>query len=136
MRPSVNLIAKKHLPDLGEILAYLYGSVSDGRVSLIKSQNPDLRDVGLAIARPEARAILRARGELDSARDAAKEPNTAFSDALVAVNLRLERAITLLPRYSGGDESVVKLVRHIFEQADTLMTMVERKGSRRGKLGN
>lgn len=135
-RPSLRPIPKKHLVDLGEILGYLYGSVSDGRVSLIKSQNPDLRDVGYAIARPEARAILRARGDLDQARDASKDADAAFSDALVAASVRLDRAIALLPRYSGGDESVDKLVRQIFEQADTLNTMVERKGSRRGKLGN
>ena len=59
-RPSVNLITKKHLTDLGEILGYLYGSVSDGRTSLIKSQNPDLRDVGYAIAQPEASHSSRA----------------------------------------------------------------------------
>jgi hypothetical protein len=135
-RPTLRPIPKKHLVDLGEILGYLYGSVSDGRVSLIKSQNPDLRDVGYAIARPEARAILRARGDLDQARDATKDADAAFSDALVAASVRLDRAIALLPRYSGGDESVDKLVRQIFEQADTLNTMVERKGSRRGKLGN
>ena len=87
-------------------------------------------------SRSPKRAILRARGELDSARDASKEPNAAFNDALVAANLRLERAITLLPRYSGGDDGVSKLVHQIFEQADTLMTMVERKGNRREKLGN
>lgn len=135
-RPSLHPISKRHLPDLGEILGYLYGSVSDARVSLIKSQNPDLRDVGYAIARPEARSILKARGELDAARDASKDPNDAFSDALVAATLRLERAIVLLPRFSGNDERVSKLIRQIFEQADTLATMVERKDSRKVKVGN
>ena len=134
--PSINPIAKKHIDDLGEILGYLYGSISDDRVSLIKSQNPDLKDVGYAIARPEARAILRNRGDLDQARDASKDADAAFNDALVAASLRLDRAIALLPRYSGGDDGVSKLVRQIYEQADTLTTMVERKGSRRGKIGN
>jgi hypothetical protein len=135
-RPSMSPIAKKHLKDLGEILGYLYGSISDDRTSLIKSQNPDLKDLGCAIARPEARVVLRNRGDLDQARDASKDADAAFNDALVAASLRLSRAIALLPRYSGGDEGVSKLVREIYEQADTLTTMVERKGSRRGKIGN
>lgn len=134
--PPLKPIKKKFLPKLGEVLAYIYGSKSDDRPNLVKSQNPDLKDVGLAIAHPEARLILWNRGTLDEARDGLKEPSDAFHDALITTNLKLGRAIQLLPKYSGGRDDIDELVSQIFEQADTLQTMVQKKRSRSKSHGH
>jgi hypothetical protein len=134
--PPLEPIKKKFLPKLGEVLAYIYGSKSDDRPNLVKSQNPDLKDVGLAIAHPEARLILWNRGTLDEARDGLKDPSDAFHDALITTNLKLGRAIQLLPKYSGGRSDIDELVSQIFEQGDTLQTMVQKKRSRAKTHGN
>ena len=130
-KPSTKPIAKSKLKNLGEVLGYLYGSVSDDRTSLIKSQNPDLKDIGLAIASPVARLILQNRGDLDDARDASKNSTDAFLDVLTAANLKLNKAVDLLKKYSGKNTTIDELVKEIFENADTLMVMVTRKGERK-----
>ena len=130
--PPLQPIKKKFLGNLGEVLAYIYGSKSDDRQHLVKSQNPDLKNLGLAIAHNEARLILWNRGTLDDAVDALKEPSEAFHDALIATNLKIGRAIQLMPKYSGGKDEIDELISQIYEQADTLQTMNERK-MRRGK---
>ena len=129
--PPLEPISKEFLPYLGEVLTYLYGSRSDDRPSLIRSQNPDLKDIGLAIVNDEARAILRNRGTLDEARDSLKDPADAFHDALVSANIRLSRAIELFPKYEGGRDDINKVIGEIFERADTLQLMNERKKSRK-----
>ena len=64
--------------------------------------------------------------------DALKDPSDAFHDALISTNLKIARAIQLMPKYSGGRVEIDELISQIYEQADTLQTMNERK-MRRGK---
>lgn len=133
-KPSLEPLKQEKINDLGEVLGYIYGARSDDRPALVKSQNPDLKDVGLAIVNEDARLILKNRGTLDDARDAMKDPSDAFLDALIQANLKISRAITLLPKYSGGNSKIDDLVEDIYEQADTLQTMNEKKKKRHASL--
>lgn len=126
-KPPLKPIAPTKVKELGEVLSYLYGSVSADRPSLIKSQNPDLKDIGLAIVNENARLILKNGGDLDAARDALKSPSEAFHDALVTANLRLRRAIELVSKYTGEEPRVEAVVDEIFDQADVLKQMIARK---------
>jgi hypothetical protein len=135
-KPPLKPIAKSKLKNLEEVLGYLYGSVDDDRISLIKSQNPDLKDIGLAIANPDARLVLKNRGSLDDARDALKNPSDAFHDALVAASLRLTKAVNLLAKYTGKNSKVEALVDEIYENADTLKVMIARKTTRSQNRAN
>lgn len=128
--PSLKPIKKTKLGNFGEVLGYIYGTKSEDRLALVKSQNPDLKDVGLAIVHPEARMVLWNRGSLDDARDAIKEPSQAFHDALIVTNLKIKRAIALLPKYSGRNNEIDELIDEIYEQADTLKTMNDKKKKR------
>jgi len=134
--PPLEPIKKKFLENLGEVFSFIYGSKSDDRENLVRSQNPDLKHLGLAIAHEEARLILRNRGTLEVAMDALKDPSDAFHDALISTNLRIARAIELMPKYKGGRDEIDDLISQIYEQADTLHTMNERKRSRGKKHGD
>lgn len=129
-KPTTTPVARKHLPDLAEVLTYLYGSKSDARPSLIKSQNPDLKNLGLALADKRGRLALRSGAVLEEATDELKDPASAFLDALFAANLRLKRAIALMSPYGGDRSDIDDLVKEIFEQADTLVTMTAKKKQR------
>jgi hypothetical protein len=131
--PPMKPLDTSRSENLKEVLGYIYGSKSDDRLPVLKSQNPDLKDIGLAIAHSEARQILRNRGSLDEARDALKNPSAAFYDALTMVNLKISRAIKLMPKYDGGQVEIDDLVDEIFEQADTLKTMNDKKKKRKSQ---
>lgn len=126
-QPPLKPIHKSKLANLDEVLSYIYGSRSADQPALVKSQNPDLKDLGLAIANENARSVIRAKGSLDDARDALKSPNTAFQDSIIAANLKLKRAIDLIPKYDGTDKSVNSVVEEVYERADTLNTMNKKK---------
>jgi hypothetical protein len=68
--------------------------------------------------------------------DALKDPSDAFHDALISTNLKISRAIELMPKYKGGRDEIDDLILQIYEQADTLHTMNERKKSRGKKHGD
>lgn len=130
-QPPISPIPQSKLPELAEVLSYLYGNKSDDRLSLIKSQNPDLRDIGLAISNADARLTLKNRGTLDDARDAMKSPAVAFLDAVISVNIKLKRTIDLLPKYLGGEKRVDEIIAEIVDQAEILQTLVKKKSQRR-----
>ena len=129
-KPPLKPVKKSNLPNLGEVLTYIYGSKNADRPSLVKSQNPDLKDLGLAIVDARARIALKNGATLDKALDELKEPATAFHDALVVAQLRLNRAIGLMPRYTAGIDAIDSLIDEIYEMADTLKTMNHKKRTR------
>lgn len=131
-KPPLKPIKDNFLAKLGETLGYIYGVKSDDRQALVRSQNPDLKLLGEALVSKPARLILKNRGSLDDALDELKDPSDAFQDSLIAVNLRLKRAINLMPKYQGGKPAINKLIEEIFEQADTLQT-INRKKQGRGR---
>lgn len=126
-QPPLKPITKSKLKGLGEVLSYIYGSKSSDQPALVKSQNPDLKDLGLAISNVEALNIIINKGSLDDARDAMKSPNAAFQDAIITANLRLKRALDLITKYDGSDKNVNAIVEEAFERADTLNIMTKKK---------
>lgn len=125
--PPLKPIKKEKLGNLDEVLSFIYGSKSSDQPALVKSQNPDLKDLGLAIVNPDARLVLKNKGTLDEARDAFKNPDQAFHDAIIAANIKLRRAIELITKYDGSDKAINAVVDEVFERADTLNTMTRKK---------
>ena len=126
-KPPIRPIKENFLGELRETLIFIYGAKSDDRQGLVRSQNPDLKSLGEAIVNKSSRSILRNRGSLEEALDEIKDASDAFQDVLITVNLRLKRAIALMPKYQGGKKAVNDLIEEIYEQADTLKVITNKK---------
>ena len=126
-KPPLKPLPEEKLPELSEVLSFIYGSKSSDQPALVKSQNPDLKDLGLAIVDEKARLILKSKGTLEDARDQMKAPSMAFYDAILTASLRLKKAMDLLPKYDGSDIQTNSQIEELFEQADTIKTMVSKK---------
>lgn len=126
-KPSKTPLGPDAVGRLAEILKFIYGSKSEDRPALVKSQNPDLKYLGEALVNPRAYSVLANRGTLDEAMDEMKDPSVAFQDALTSANLRLKRAVGLMPKYRGGSADIDGLVDEIYEQADTIKTNTDKK---------
>ncbi len=129
-KPPLEPIGKDNLGNLQDVLKFIYGSRSDDQPALVRSQNPDLKLLGEALVNPMSRRIIKGRGTLEEALDEIKDASDAFQDALVTANIRIKRAITLMAKYQGGKKAIDDLVEEIFEQADTLKTIVDKKSRR------
>ena len=130
--PPIKPLQEARLPQLAEVLSFIYGSKPSDQPALVRSQNPDLKDLGLAIADDKARLILKSKGSLDDARDQMKTPSLAFFDAILGASLRLKKAMDLLPKYDGSDFETNIQIEELFEQADTIKTMVSKKKGYKG----
>lgn len=101
-KPPAQPIKRQHLDNLGEVLSYIYGSVSDNRAPLVRSQNPDLKDLGLAVADPRARLVLKNRGTLEQALDEVKEAASAFHDA-IRRKAKTRPSASIVPQVCGEE---------------------------------
>ncbi|MGZ0019072.1 ParB/Srx family N-terminal domain-containing protein [Nitrosomonas sp. wSCUT-2] len=126
INPSEQPIDQNQIPELKEVLVYLYGSKQENLQPKIKSQNPDLKYVGEVLVRPVALEKLRGGAELSVAYSEVREPGAVFSEALVQVSLKIDTTIGLLAKYDGSS-SLLEIAKEIHEKSETLLITMQRK---------
>jgi ParB-like chromosome segregation protein Spo0J len=124
--PNENPINETKLPELKETLNYLYGSKQNSQPSLIKSQNPDLKQLGEVLVHPVALEKIRGGAELNIAYSEVREAGAVFSEALVQASLKIDSAINLLAKYDGSD-TLLTVAKELAEKAETLVFTMQRK---------
>lgn len=117
-------IPASHQEQLSEVLLWLYGSKARKKPSLIRSQNPDLADLGEAIASPVALQVLRGGASLQEARQAFRPPETMLNELLVQINLRLREATQLAGRAEELPEAFAEIAKEIQTQSRALALLV------------
>lgn len=85
-------VPAKNVKKLGELCEWLYGSKTKELRPVIKSQNPDLRNLETALQSSAGIDALRAGLPLETARDASLGDERLFREALVKAKARMEDA--------------------------------------------
>jgi hypothetical protein len=124
-QPETNPISKKNEGKLKEVLKFIYGSKADSVPPLVRSQNPDLKQVGEVLMNPVALESVRNGAPLAKAYNEVRAPGEVFSESLVHAHLKLSQAVDTLPKYSG-DVALISIAKEIVAKADTLITMMEK----------
>lgn len=124
--PSAVPIPPEKLPVLGEMLTFVYGSKSANIAAKVKSQNPDLKNLGKVLANDVALTKLRSGAELYIAFEDTLPPSRVLADAMTAAHLQLVKAIELASKVDAKDitESTVSIVKEITTQAKILSLYV------------
>ncbi|MGV2292093.1 ParB/Srx family N-terminal domain-containing protein [Trinickia sp. YCB016] len=104
--PSDTPIKKDYLDNLEETLLYLYGSKTDDKKSLIESQNPDLRKLGMCLVNSRALTKLR-NGATLTVSYAEIDGAGQFNEALVLAESKLDTAMRLIAKYDHDPEILV-----------------------------
>lgn len=121
---DIDPIPQANSEQLSEVLLWLYGSKARKKPSLIKSQNPDLADLGEAIASPVALHVLRAGASLQEARQEFRPPETMLNELLVQINLRLREATQLAGRAVDLPPALGEIAKEIQTQSRSLAILV------------
>lgn len=128
--PSDTPIKQKKLGELGEVLKYLYGSKRDQEKPKIISQNPHLKHLGEVLVNPVALAKIRSpKSELSVAYQEVRPGSEVFTEALVIAHNRLKDLLAIVDKFEG-EEHLLKLGQQIFDQAEALVQVMERKTAR------
>ncbi|APP76835.1 ParB/Srx family N-terminal domain-containing protein [Xanthomonas vesicatoria] len=130
---EVDPIPVEKSEELSEVLLYLYGSKSQKKPSLIKSQNPDLAHLGEALRNNIALHVLRGGASLQEARQEFRPPETMLNELLVTINLRLREATQLAARAETLPEALAEIAKEIHTQAKGLTLLVS--AAMKGKQG-
>lgn len=116
-------IPKEKVENLGHLLIWLYGSKSRGTRPIVRSQNPDLRQLDEALQSKQGVVALMRGLPLDLAVDLSRGDERLFREALQAAKQSLQKALgALLTGYDGekdlrdtGDE-VLQLAEKLVDE--------------------
>ena len=122
--------------ELRELCLWLYGSKRENKRPVIRSQNPDLRDLDTVVANGESVAALRAGRELTLAVEISKPSSTVFEASLHATKRELEKARSLLTTGYDGSDQLLTVADDVAELANDLYEeMYQKNNPRRNRRG-
>ncbi|WP_244849849.1 hypothetical protein [Caballeronia sp. SL2Y3] len=131
--PTDNPVPSTNNENLNEVMLWLYGSKSRDKAPLIRSQNPDLADLGDVLKNRVALATIRSGGSLAQALAEVKPVNTLLADAMVDANAKIREAVGLAGRADVHDESLFNIAKQIYTQARSLVTLMSVLAQSEGK---
>ncbi len=133
-----NPIKSNRLPQLGELMRWMYGSKSLKQEPVVQSQNPDLRYLDEVLQHKDGIVALRRNLPLSVALDIARGDERLFREALQGGKQSLQKAIgTLLTGYKGEPdllrtaEDIQQLGAKLVEEMRTVHDRPQSQRSRR-----
>ena len=124
-----NPISKKYLPNLGDLMNWLYGNKESRTKPLVQSQNPDLRNLDEALRADNGTAALRAGLPLDIALKASRGDDRLLREALVKGEVALKEAYGLVPTGFDGQSDLMAAAERILKTADSINDQMLRQPS-------
>ena len=128
--------SEKPVPDfkkreLRELCLWLFGSKREEIRPLIRSQNPDLRNLDSVLANREAIAALRDGVDLSLALEISRPSAAVFEESLLASKRSLEKARSLVSTGYDGSEQLLTVADDVAELASDLYRDMYKKRSPR-----
>ena len=127
-RPNIEPIQNEYLGELKDILMYMYGSKKENVASVIRSQNPDLKYLGMVMENPMSRQILETTNNLDSAYDEVRPSSDVFQDALIIAHTKIQDVMKKLSKFSPTEnQNLLSLAEEMYDNSETLFERMKRK---------
>lgn len=126
-------VPKSRLPQLEELMVWLFGSKSRNIPPLVRTQNPDLNRLREVLASPQALSTLRSGFPIDRAHDVAIGDQRRFRDSLTLAKEELQRALGLVVTGFRGEADLAMAIEDIVNVAALLHKQIDaqsQKGSR------
>ncbi len=123
-----NPVPEDKLDNLGELLIWLFGSLSRELEPVIQSQNPDLRRLEAVVKNKEALYALRDGVQLVVAYEISQPKDETFEQSLLEAKRALQKAQSYQTEgFDGKDETMLKLAASVAKIADELYEGMEQK---------
>ncbi|MBI4732022.1 MAG: hypothetical protein HY781_07850 [Chloroflexi bacterium] len=121
-----NPVPKTMLPNLAELMTYLYGKKSVDKKPVVQTQNPDLNILREVISKPESLSALRSGYSLAVAYNVAIGDQRRFRDALTSAKVELQKAKATVTTGYTGEDDLYKLVQDTLKVTDSLKDEMEK----------
>ena len=120
-------VPKGKLPELKELVVWLYGQKSAGLDPLIRSQNPDLNKLRRIVGSKSSVAALRSGYSLDTAHDISIGDRQRFRDAIVSAKEELQKAKGTVTTGYAGDEDLLTMAEGIVDTSRRILDEMKEK---------
>jgi hypothetical protein len=122
-------VARNKAKELGEVCRWLWGDRRDDTEPLIKSQNPNLRQLEQVLRSGQALATLRGGHGLDAAFEVSKGDDVVFAEALQDAKNALVRAQGRVSAGYRGEKNLLEIATTVAEMAGDLVSVMEGKAN-------
>jgi hypothetical protein len=128
-------VAHSRMKELREVCVWLFGDKKEGRPPVIKSQNPDLKNLDAVLQSREALAALRGGEELSRAYELSRPSGAVLEESLLAAKRELMRARGFMPEGYDGSESLLKTAGSVADLSESIYDEMQRlrKGAEKPK---
>jgi hypothetical protein len=123
---SKSPVPVKNKNQLGEVLTWLYGSKKRGVDSVIKSQNPDLKNLERILSSKPATAALRSGYTLEQAYEFSLPSATLFQDNLLATKRNLQKTWANVTIGYDGSLDMLRTAGSVADMADKLYSEMDK----------
>lgn len=127
---------------LGELCLWLYGSKKLDKEPVVRSQNPDLRNLDESLGNPNGVAALRSGLPLETSLKASRGDERLLREAIVVAEQKLKEARGLVLTGFSGDSDLLNRARTIqtiatsvFEEMERMLSSTTTRGHGRNGVG-
>ena len=120
-------VPSDHTDELKELCQWLYGSKKLDMRPVIRTQNPDLRDLDAVLSSGEAVAALRAGTDLSRALEISRPPSSIFTESIHEAKRSLEKARGVLSTGYDGSDQLLTVADDVAELANDLYDEMYKK---------
>ncbi len=125
--PQPNPVPDENIDQLIEILHWIYGSKEQNLEPVIRSQNPDIKDLGQVILNSEGLTVLKTTNSLSEALASITPPAQRLSDSLLKARSAIREAANSLRGFDGKDQALIDIAEDVSESAQTVHQRMKKK---------
>lgn len=123
--PKINPIDPHRLPELKQLMLWLFGSEPDHIPAVVRSQNPHVRQLGEVLEHPKARTIMLESGDLARAFAEVDSPQRQFERRLVEMHGASEECLRKVSAYIGDDITLLEIAKEAQKNVTNLLLVMQ-----------
>ena len=128
-----NPVTKSKLPELKELMVWLYGSKAESKEPVVRSQNPDLNLLREVVSKKNALAGLRSGLSLERAAEIGIGDQRRFREALTRSKEDLQQAKGTVTTGYSGEQDLYDTVKDILAYAETIKSEMDAKDGKKAR---
>lgn len=125
--PRPNPIPGNRTTALLEVLRWIYGSRDRGQDPVVKSQNPDIKNLGQVLLNEQGLTVLRTTNSLSEALESIAPPSQKLSESLLNARSSIRNAANSLRGFDGRNQGLIDIADDVFESAKAVCGRMKRK---------
>ncbi len=127
--PKPNPVPESRTPALLEVLRWIYGSKDQGQDPVVRSQNPDIKNLGLVLLDDQGLTVLRSTNSLPEALESIVPPSQRLSDSLLKARSAIRDATNSLRGFDGQSQALIDIADDMSESAQAVCQRMKKKSN-------